>query len=144
MQGAGKHTNGHANGSSSSPVKSGQEDPVTANIIKSIDTLFDINLSIEKGKLIGVCGSIGAGKSSLISAICGDVRLCRIVLLILLFHYFIIIIVVFPLLYCYYWSFFVLYFLVRLSFSFTDESPEWECASEWPACPSDTASMDLQ
>ncbi|MPC26161.1 Multidrug resistance-associated protein 5 [Portunus trituberculatus] len=51
VEGEGKHTNGHANGSSS-PVKSGQENAVTANIIKSVDTLFDINLSIEKGKLI--------------------------------------------------------------------------------------------
>ena len=79
MQGEGKHTNGHANGnnSSSSPVKiSEEDDPVTANIIKSVDTLYNIDLSIEKGKLIGVCGSIGAGKSSIISAICGDVRKC--------------------------------------------------------------------
>ncbi|KAK8395732.1 hypothetical protein O3P69_005668 [Scylla paramamosain] len=73
VQGEGKHTNGHANGSSS-PIKSSQEDAVTTNMIKSVDTLFDINLSIEKGKLIGVCGSIGAGKSSLISAICGDMK----------------------------------------------------------------------
>lgn len=79
MQGDGKHTNGHANGSSNSPVKSNQDDAVTANIIKCVDTLFNIDLSIEKGKLIGVCGSIGAGKSSLISAICGDVRTCFII-----------------------------------------------------------------
>ena len=37
------------------------------------ETLFGVNLSVERGKLIGICGSIGSGKSSLMSAICGDV-----------------------------------------------------------------------
>ncbi|XP_061171411.1 ATP-binding cassette sub-family C member 5-like [Saccostrea echinata] len=34
-------------------------------------TLLDIDLTLEKGKLIGVCGGVGSGKSSLISAILG-------------------------------------------------------------------------
>ncbi|XP_056005289.1 ATP-binding cassette sub-family C member 5-like [Ostrea edulis] len=34
-------------------------------------TLKDIDLVLEKGKLLGVCGSVGSGKSSLISAILG-------------------------------------------------------------------------
>lgn len=33
--------------------------------------LLDIDLVLEKGKLLGVCGSVGSGKSSLISAILG-------------------------------------------------------------------------
>ncbi|KAK7074922.1 Multidrug resistance-associated protein 5 [Halocaridina rubra] len=43
----------------------------------SVQTLSRISLTIPHGKLIGICGSIGSGKSSLISAICGDMRLER-------------------------------------------------------------------
>ncbi|XP_023273323.1 multidrug resistance-associated protein 5 [Seriola lalandi dorsalis] len=35
-------------------------------------TLHCINLSIQQGKLVGVCGSVGSGKTSLISAILGQ------------------------------------------------------------------------
>ncbi|KAM4627335.1 ATP-binding cassette sub-family C member 5 [Polymixia lowei] len=38
-------------------------------------TLHYINLSIRQGKLIGVCGSVGSGKTSLISAILGQMTL---------------------------------------------------------------------
>jgi ABC-type lipoprotein export system ATPase subunit len=38
-----------------------------------IETLHSIELEIPRGKLIGVCGSVGSGKSSLLSAIMGDV-----------------------------------------------------------------------
>ncbi|XP_068202671.1 ATP-binding cassette sub-family C member 5-like isoform X2 [Palaemon carinicauda] len=44
---------------------------------KSSVSLYRINLAIPHGKLVGVCGSIGSGKSSLISAICGDMRINR-------------------------------------------------------------------
>ncbi|NXS67639.1 MRP5 protein, partial [Pandion haliaetus] len=37
-------------------------------------TLYNIDLEIEKGKLVGICGSVGSGKTSLISAILGQVR----------------------------------------------------------------------
>lgn len=40
-------------------------------------SLYRISLTIPHGKLVGVCGSIGSGKSSLISAICGDMRINR-------------------------------------------------------------------
>ncbi|XP_033096104.1 multidrug resistance-associated protein 5-like [Anneissia japonica] len=43
-------------------IKCGSKDNLT-------ETLFDINLEIEKGCLLGVCGSVGTGKSSLLSAI---------------------------------------------------------------------------
>uniref|UniRef100_A0A8D0H1W3 ATP-binding cassette sub-family C member 5 n=1 Tax=Sphenodon punctatus TaxID=8508 RepID=A0A8D0H1W3_SPHPU len=38
-------------------------------------TLYSIDLEIEKGKLIGICGSVGSGKTSLISAILGQMTL---------------------------------------------------------------------
>ncbi|XP_035669085.1 multidrug resistance-associated protein 5-like isoform X2 [Branchiostoma floridae] len=42
---------------------------------KRVPILFDIDLTIPKGSLIGVCGSVGSGKSSLISAILSQMRL---------------------------------------------------------------------
>ncbi|XP_057203387.1 multidrug resistance-associated protein 5 [Triplophysa rosa] len=38
-------------------------------------TLHCIDLTIQKGKLVGVCGSVGSGKTSLISAILGQMTL---------------------------------------------------------------------
>ncbi|XP_052058941.1 ATP-binding cassette sub-family C member 5-like [Mytilus californianus] len=38
-------------------------------------TLCDIDFTLEKGKIIGVCGSVGSGKSSLISSILGRMNL---------------------------------------------------------------------
>ncbi|XP_051579787.1 ATP-binding cassette sub-family C member 5-like isoform X1 [Myxocyprinus asiaticus] len=38
-------------------------------------TLHCINLTIKKGKLVGVCGSVGSGKTSLTSAILGQMTL---------------------------------------------------------------------
>ena len=43
--------------------------------IEFIPCLFDLNLEIKKGQLIGVSGGVGSGKTSLISAIMGEVRL---------------------------------------------------------------------
>ncbi|KIK17829.1 hypothetical protein PISMIDRAFT_110603 [Pisolithus microcarpus 441] len=37
-------------------------------------TLEDINLTVRRGELVGVLGRVGAGKSSLLSAIIGDMR----------------------------------------------------------------------
>ncbi|KAK3604646.1 hypothetical protein CHS0354_007189 [Potamilus streckersoni] len=36
-----------------------------------VSTIMDLTLMIEKGKLVGVCGSVGCGKTSLISALLG-------------------------------------------------------------------------
>ncbi|KAG1839600.1 P-loop containing nucleoside triphosphate hydrolase protein [Suillus tomentosus] len=56
---------------------------VTSNVVEALvswnrqDTsaaLEDINLTVHKGELVGVLGSVGSGKSSLLSAIIGDVR----------------------------------------------------------------------
>ncbi|XP_038001480.1 multidrug resistance-associated protein 5 isoform X3 [Motacilla alba alba] len=38
-------------------------------------TLYNIDLEIEKGKLVGICGSVGSGKTSLISSILGQMTL---------------------------------------------------------------------
>ncbi|XP_077987575.1 ATP-binding cassette sub-family C member 5-like [Glandiceps talaboti] len=55
------------------------------NVVKSKDdaeenlafsnTLFDINLHVVKGQLIGICGAVGSGKTSLISAILNQMHL---------------------------------------------------------------------
>ncbi|XP_020669173.3 ATP-binding cassette sub-family C member 5 isoform X2 [Pogona vitticeps] len=37
--------------------------------------LYNVDLDIEKGKLVGICGSVGSGKTSLISAILGQMTL---------------------------------------------------------------------
>ncbi|XP_078693313.1 ATP-binding cassette sub-family C member 5-like [Branchiostoma floridae x Branchiostoma belcheri] len=39
-----------------------------------VKTLFNIDLDLPKGTLLGVCGSVGSGKSSLISGILGQMR----------------------------------------------------------------------
>ncbi|GMT09873.1 hypothetical protein PFISCL1PPCAC_1170, partial [Pristionchus fissidentatus] len=38
-------------------------------------TLYTINLRVEKGRLISIMGPVGAGKSSLLSAVCGSMEL---------------------------------------------------------------------
>jgi len=38
-------------------------------------TLKSINLSLKEGSLVGVCGAVGSGKTSLIQAILGMVRI---------------------------------------------------------------------
>ncbi|XP_077987408.1 ATP-binding cassette sub-family C member 5-like [Glandiceps talaboti] len=39
-----------------------------------VKTLFDIDVVVTKGELLGICGSVGSGKSSLISAILSQMR----------------------------------------------------------------------
>ena len=41
---------------------------------EALTTLKDLNVSIKKGSLVGVVGSVGAGKSSLCSAILGEMK----------------------------------------------------------------------
>merc|ERR1711892_311954 len=45
------------------------------NSIEQIPCLFDLSCSIQKGQLIGVAGGVGSGKTSLISAIMGEMTL---------------------------------------------------------------------
>ncbi|XP_006811248.2 ATP-binding cassette sub-family C member 5-like [Saccoglossus kowalevskii] len=42
-----------------------------------VEVLFDINLTVIKGDLLGVCGSVGSGKSSLMSAVLSQMRLVK-------------------------------------------------------------------
>nr|QST14989.1 ABCC5 protein [Diaphanosoma celebensis] len=42
-----------------------------------VNALVDINFLVPKGRLVGVCGSVGAGKSSLLSAILSQMDLTR-------------------------------------------------------------------
>ena len=41
-------------------------------------SLRDLELKITRGEIVGVCGSVGAGKSTLFNAITGEMRLERI------------------------------------------------------------------
>jgi len=41
---------------------------------KDENTLKNINLTVEKGSLVAVVGSVGCGKSSLLSAILGEIN----------------------------------------------------------------------
>ncbi|XP_028400740.1 multidrug resistance-associated protein 5-like [Dendronephthya gigantea] len=40
-----------------------------------VKTLFDVNVTFHKGKLIGICGGVGSGKSSMINAILAQMNL---------------------------------------------------------------------
>ncbi|XP_053356806.1 multidrug resistance-associated protein 5 [Clarias gariepinus] len=59
-------------------VTSGTEDhtlPIPTISQRLQRTLHCIDLTIQKGKLVGICGSVGSGKTSLISAIIGQMTL---------------------------------------------------------------------
>ena len=43
------------------------------NSIEHIQCLHNLNLSVKRGELIGVAGGVGSGKTSLISALMGEV-----------------------------------------------------------------------
>ncbi|XP_014665405.1 PREDICTED: multidrug resistance-associated protein 5-like [Priapulus caudatus] len=43
--------------------------------VKQVEALQNIDLQVEKGRLIGICGSVGSGKSSLLSAVLGQMRM---------------------------------------------------------------------
>ncbi|XP_077984677.1 ATP-binding cassette sub-family C member 5-like [Glandiceps talaboti] len=49
-----------------------EENTESANFVK---TLYNIDFNLKKGQLVGVCGSVGSGKSSLISAILAQMQL---------------------------------------------------------------------
>ncbi|XP_064100115.1 ATP-binding cassette sub-family C member 5-like isoform X4 [Macrobrachium nipponense] len=46
-----------------------------SSVQEHTDVLFNIDLKVKKGELLGVCGGVGAGKSSLVSALLGHMRL---------------------------------------------------------------------
>ena len=41
-------------------------------------SIRDLELTINRGQIIGVCGAVGSGKSTLFNALCGEMRLERI------------------------------------------------------------------
>lgn len=43
--------------------------------VRQIPILFDIDIIVPKGSLVGICGAVGAGKSSLIAAVLGQMKL---------------------------------------------------------------------
>ncbi|RYH11025.1 ATP-binding cassette domain-containing protein, partial [archaeon] len=51
--------------------KKGEGDSTTP-LNRSIETLRNINISIKKGELVAIVGSVGSGKSSLLSCILGE------------------------------------------------------------------------
>ena len=42
--------------------------------LEYIPCLFDIDLRVRRGDLVGIAGAVGSGKSSLMSAILGEMR----------------------------------------------------------------------
>ena len=42
--------------------------------LEYIPCLFDIDLQVRRGDLVGIAGAVGSGKSSLMSAILGEMR----------------------------------------------------------------------
>ncbi|XP_066942829.1 ATP-binding cassette sub-family C member 5-like isoform X2 [Macrobrachium rosenbergii] len=46
-----------------------------SSVQEHTDVLFNIDLKVKKGELLGVCGGVGAGKSSLVSSLLGHMRL---------------------------------------------------------------------
>lgn len=52
-------------------IEEGKGDPVN----RSLNTLIDVSFGIRKGELIGVVGSVGSGKSSLLAAMLGELQL---------------------------------------------------------------------
>ncbi|XP_040284415.1 multidrug resistance-associated protein 5 isoform X1 [Bufo bufo] len=61
------------NDEQASPDEEGKE--IQLSNVRLQRTLYNIDLDIEMGKLIGICGSVGSGKTSLISAILGQMTL---------------------------------------------------------------------
>ena len=50
-----------------------QKEPLVKDI-DHVQILFNLNLKVQSGKLIGVAGAVGSGKTSLISAITGELK----------------------------------------------------------------------
>ncbi|XP_075870988.1 ATP-binding cassette sub-family C member 5 [Nelusetta ayraudi] len=51
--------------------------PVSPSLHRAQSSLHNINLRVQQGKLLGVCGSVGSGKSSMISSILGQMTVLK-------------------------------------------------------------------
>ncbi|KAL3185903.1 hypothetical protein MRX96_028779 [Rhipicephalus microplus] len=51
--------------------------PMTEAIAEPEEALRDVTLHIKKGSLIGICGRVGSGKTSLLNALCGEMNLLK-------------------------------------------------------------------
>ena len=58
----------------SKKTKAGGKEENSLSTIEHVPCLHGLDLSVGKGQLVGVAGGVGAGKTSLISAIMGEVR----------------------------------------------------------------------
>ena len=48
----------------------------TIDSVKDLpQVLNNVELKVKEGELVGICGSVGSGKTSLIAALLGDMRL---------------------------------------------------------------------
>lgn len=61
--------------SEGSPIATTSDLEGRPSVNRSVNTLTDINLTIRKGQLVAVVGAVGSGKSSLVSAILGNMYL---------------------------------------------------------------------
>lgn len=60
---------------SSSSTRSSQEiDEESQGLIEQTPNLYDISFKIQRGQLVGIIGKVGAGKSSLLHAILGEME----------------------------------------------------------------------
>ena len=48
---------------------------ISTDVIDPSPVLSNINLAIPRGLLVGLCGSVGSGKSSLLASVLGELRL---------------------------------------------------------------------
>ena len=74
-----KHNNKIANGVKATTEEKGKF--ISSDENQPIETLHNIQLDVPRGRLIGICGSVGSGKSSLLSAIMGDVSYVSLVVM---------------------------------------------------------------
>ena len=51
------------------------ESNLVPRVNRSIETLSDMNFSIKRGELVAIVGSVGSGKSSLLSSLLGELNL---------------------------------------------------------------------
>jgi ABC-type glutathione transport system ATPase component len=58
-------------------VKKGRAASSGKREMRDVVVLHDINLQVKSGELIGICGGVGSGKSSLLSAIIGQMKLAK-------------------------------------------------------------------